>query len=427
MRSALLYPAFALLASSLLIKSALGGFNEDGFVDLFFITGGSPEICLGGGNGGFNCSYNREVSMNDADDIDIGDINRDGHLDIVLADSLIGRRNHWCAGDGNGGFDGSSIFCHDFPGDDLSNSSNAVSLGDVDHDYDLDAVFANQGQNRVCFGDGSGGFDCAYVSESVYGSRDVDLADFNGDGFLDAVFANSGGLEEICMWRESEGFECSVLSDDSRNSYYVATKDMNGDGIVDIVFANHEPDVHQLCLGDNSGQFSCDNLGTDATRPGGVALGDVNDDGYEDAIFASINQRNRACFGDGKGNFSCFDVSDEESFTTGVVLADVNDDGRIEVIFANQGPAANKICSWDGVSAFGCTVISGIIPGGNLVATTFNVTGYSSNINAGFNDAWFNPATKGQGFLITVFPEIKQIFLAWFTFDTERPPGDGVR
>jgi hypothetical protein len=48
----------------------------------------------------------------------------------------------------------------------------------------------------------------------------------------------------------------------------------------------------------------------------------------------------------------------------------------------------------------------------------------SFQINAGLNDAWYNSATNGQGLLITVFPEIKQVFVAWFTFDTERPPGD---
>jgi len=48
----------------------------------------------------------------------------------------------------------------------------------------------------------------------------------------------------------------------------------------------------------------------------------------------------------------------------------------------------------------------------------------SFQINAGLNDAWFNTATNGQGFLITVFPDIKEMFLAWFTFDTERPPED---
>ena len=44
-------------------------------------------------------------------------------------------------------------------------------------------------------------------------------------------------------------------------------------------------------------------------------------------------------------------------------------------------------------------------------------------INSGLNDAWFNPATSGQGFLITVYPDIQQLFLAWFTFDTEDPTG----
>ena len=45
-------------------------------------------------------------------------------------------------------------------------------------------------------------------------------------------------------------------------------------------------------------------------------------------------------------------------------------------------------------------------------------------INAGLNDAWFNPATNGQGLLITVFPAAKVMFVAWFTYDTERPPED---
>lgn len=45
-------------------------------------------------------------------------------------------------------------------------------------------------------------------------------------------------------------------------------------------------------------------------------------------------------------------------------------------------------------------------------------------INAGLNDAWFDPTTPGQGFFITVFPNIEMMFLAWFTYDTERPAGN---
>jgi PKD repeat protein len=45
-------------------------------------------------------------------------------------------------------------------------------------------------------------------------------------------------------------------------------------------------------------------------------------------------------------------------------------------------------------------------------------------INQGMTDAWFDPGTDGQGMLIVVWEDIKFIFLAWFTFDTERPPDD---
>jgi probable HAF family extracellular repeat protein len=45
-------------------------------------------------------------------------------------------------------------------------------------------------------------------------------------------------------------------------------------------------------------------------------------------------------------------------------------------------------------------------------------------INPGLNDAWYNPDTSGQGFLISAFPVIQQMFVAWFTFDTQRPPED---
>jgi len=45
-------------------------------------------------------------------------------------------------------------------------------------------------------------------------------------------------------------------------------------------------------------------------------------------------------------------------------------------------------------------------------------------INSGLNDAWFNTATNGQGFTIIVFPEIEEMWVAWFTYDVERPPDD---
>ena len=45
-------------------------------------------------------------------------------------------------------------------------------------------------------------------------------------------------------------------------------------------------------------------------------------------------------------------------------------------------------------------------------------------LNPGLNDAWFAPETSGQGFFITVFPNLGIVALAWFTYDTELPAGE---
>lgn len=47
-------------------------------------------------------------------------------------------------------------------------------------------------------------------------------------------------------------------------------------------------------------------------------------------------------------------------------------------------------------------------------------------LNAGLNDAWYYPLTDGQGFFITVFPDLGVVSLAWFTYDTELPSMDAT-
>lgn len=63
---------------------------------------------------------------------------------------------------------------------------------------------------------------------------------------------------------------------------------------------------------------------------------------------------------------------------------------------------------------------SGTISGANV--TDVSVICKTFQINAGLNDAWYYPITDGQGFFITVFPDLGLVSLAWFTYDTELPP-----
>jgi len=68
---------------------------------------------------------------------------------------------------------------------------------------------------------------------------------------------------------------------------------------------------------------------------------------------------------------------------------------------------------------------------GSLVEANMVMTAVSAQteplpfaMNAGLNDAWFNPLTNGQGFFITIFPELGIVTLAWFTYDTQLPAPD---
>jgi sugar lactone lactonase YvrE len=62
----------------------------------------------------------------------------------------------------------------------------------------------------------------------------------------------------------------------------------------------------------------------------------------------------------------------------------------------------------------------------NAVVIRNDNTGNVFQINAGLNDAWYDSDTDGQGFFITVFPDLGYVSLAWFTYDTELPPIDAV-
>lgn len=90
------------------------------------------------------------------------------------------------------------------------------------------------------------------------------------------------------------------------------------------------------------------------------------------------------------------------------------------ILIGNGATSAVKMYQPDG------TFIRDLVPSGsggliqpNAVVVRQADPGFT--INAGLNDAWFNPATSGQGFFLTVFPGIERMFLAWFTYDTARP------
>jgi len=105
--------------------------------------------------------------------------------------------------------------------------------------------------------------------------------------------------------------------------------------------------------------------------------------------------------------------------------------------------SSNSQCD-GGVVVTSCTVQGGgapsnhdlyEAPGVNIARDTWNFFQAFTlpelqdefQINAGLNDAWYNPETDGQGFFIVAFEDIQSVFLAWFTYDTQLPSGEPAK
>ncbi len=131
--------------------------------------------------------------------------------------------------------------------------------------------------------------------------------------------------------------------------------------------------------------------------------------------------------------------SRQHLFSDNTAYVDLKTHGSQEVVFAmNSGAQTRELRlnlelfksspaqGWDVLNA---TPVS--IENGYLEISLAPLTGRiilldeqpidARPINAGMTDAWYNPATDGQGFLIVVYPKLELVFLSWFTYDVERP------
>ncbi len=71
-----------------------------------------------------------------------------------------------------------------------------------------------------------------------------------------------------------------------------------------------------------------------------------------------------------------------------------------------------------------CIEATATFASNKTVGNQWGDCGARFTMNEGLNDAWYYPETDGQGFFITVFPQMGYVSLAWFTYDTELPPFD---
>jgi len=302
-------------------------------------------------------------SVRTADAVALGDLDGDGDLDAYVANGAYEPNTVW-VNDGSGRLADS--------GQRLGGSSSKdVALGDLDADGDLDAFVANwYGPNKVWINDGHGRFRDGGQSLGNWVSRSVALGDVDGDGDLDAWVGNSGSPDPEDRIYLNDGSGQFVDSGQLLGrtwSYAVGLADLDADGDVDAFVANASYSPNTVWLNDGTGAFTDSGQALGASKSLGLELGDLDGDGDVDAFVGNGGYRDKGdkvWLNDGSGHFSSTGQLLGDVYTYDVDLADLDGDGDLDAFTASPvyPPVPNRVWLNDGQGGF---VDGGEVPDGS--------------------------------------------------------------
>ncbi len=281
--------------------------------------------------------------------IAIADVNHDGMLDIIVANTTDGTLSV-LLGDGKGRFTpaaGSPFAC--------GKSPNDIATGDFNGDGNLDLLIANTETPylTLLLGDGKGGFAPAphspFDTHSHPHVHGVAVADFNGDGKLDAV-TDSWGYNQILMFL-GDGKGNLILPGQpfptgKRPYQRLRSADFNKDGKPDVVTTDLDQNAVSILLGDGHGGLR-DAPGSPfpaGRAPWAVAVDDMNHDGNLDLVIIPYapdvpdpkDVGVTVLLGDGKGGFRKMPSSPVSlagcEGPDRVATGDINGDGLADIV-----------------------------------------------------------------------------------------------
>ncbi len=213
-----------------------------------------------------------------------GDIDGDGDNDMVyrIGDnptSIVARFNQ-----GGGDFGGEvTLAVEDTSGG--NNAASDIELGDMDNDGDLDIVagLANSPSVLVLLNDGEGDFPFS-ASFGAAGVRDLELGDLDNDGDLDV--ATAVGFNEIVVYENLVEGKLDPIGDTytlGSGASSLELADVDDDGDLDIVFPGTNPAALVVRLNSGNGRFPFSAQTPEDQFMGELAVADLDGDGDTDA------------------------------------------------------------------------------------------------------------------------------------------------
>ncbi|MBN1851537.1 MAG: VCBS repeat-containing protein [Pirellulales bacterium] len=295
----------------------------------------------GGGGDNFIAS-NEELHSGVNTDVQLGDVDADGDLDILFTHRSHGTYVYLNNGSGVFGDPAHTIDDQD---------TFAAATGDADGDGDLDLLLGNRLQPLTWLrNNGTGQFTPLNPTEGDLRTRDILLGDLNGDGYLDAIEINQGDASRILLGGGYGTFADITMIELSGSSVRAALGDLDSDGDLDLFVANDALQPDQIWMNDGTGRFadSGQYLGNgDSTS---VALGDIDGDGDLDAVVAGRDTPNVTWRNNGQGSFTSASQSTRSGDSGAAALADIDGDGDLDAVFGSSGATPSKVAFNEGGS-----------------------------------------------------------------------------
>jgi len=274
------------------------------------------------------------------------DIDGDGHVDAVLAES--DHQVEIYRGHADGTFTSLSAFP-------LAYVPLSMVAGDFNNDGHLDLAVTLEGSNalEIALGTGGGAFGAPTTLALPSEAYKVITGDFNRDGKLDLVVMLPNGHEALVEVGAGNGTFTAGSALTNVDMLDLVSVDLDGDGKLDLVSSG--PAELRTWFGDGAGGFAASVRTYAPDASGKLFLGDFDNDGRADVTTGGFGQT-PSWHGNSDGTFTAVTAPAPVAAIGGgpdaVAVVDLDGDNRLDLVTEASGAVSVLKGAGDGTFAF---------------------------------------------------------------------------